>query len=163
MHLFYLLLHILAVCVTVDHGTTSPRLCHLKIRSNFLGYGFSLDAKKGMEGHFIGKVDNNSPAQAAGLIQGERLIKVNNIPIADKDHQTTAQLIKADPTQTILLVVPATANVSTQLNSDVSPSIYYCMSFGLNSSWFRGYVQLIRIIIRIPFNPLSIQQQRNQF
>ena len=105
MHLSYLLLHMIVESVTVDEAAPSPRLCRLKIWPDFPGYGFHLKGKKGSSGQFISVVDDNSPAQAAGLIQGDRLIEVNNIPIHGKEHNTVVQLIKANPTQTSLLVV----------------------------------------------------------
>jgi sodium/hydrogen exchange regulatory cofactor NHE-RF2 len=36
--------------------------------ADFDGYGFNLHSDKQRAGQFIGKVDENSPAQAAGLI-----------------------------------------------------------------------------------------------
>lgn len=42
-----------------------PRLCHLFKWPDFDGFGFNLQV-----GHFIGKVDDDSPAQHANLREG---------------------------------------------------------------------------------------------
>ena len=92
------------VTVTAEDGP-APRLCHLKIWSDFTGYGFNLQSEKGVGGQFIGKVDDNSPAQAAGLIQGDKIMEVNGTSTKDKDHREIVTLIKSDATQTRLLVL----------------------------------------------------------
>ena len=43
------------------------RLCHVVRWSDFDGYGFNLHSDKTKNGQFIGKVDENSPSEAAGL------------------------------------------------------------------------------------------------
>lgn len=43
------------------------RLCHVIKRADFDGYGFNLHAEKGRPGQYIGKVDDGSPAEAAGF------------------------------------------------------------------------------------------------
>ena len=48
-----------------------PRHCHVVKRPDFQGYGFNLHAEKAKPGQFIGKVDENSPAEAAGLQEGQ--------------------------------------------------------------------------------------------
>jgi Na(+)/H(+) exchange regulatory cofactor NHE-RF1 len=54
-----------------------PRLCHLKKWDNFNGYGFNLHAERSKTSQHIGKVDLNSPAESAGLKEGDRIIEVN--------------------------------------------------------------------------------------
>jgi hypothetical protein len=44
-----------------------PRLCRISKWPDFDGYGFHLQAIKSKPGQFIGKIDDNSPAEAAGL------------------------------------------------------------------------------------------------
>lgn len=82
-----------------------PRKAHVKKRSDFNGYGFNLHAEKGKAGQFIGKVDAGSPAQAAGLFEGDRIIEVNGTNIGNENHQQVVQRIKAVPDETTLLVV----------------------------------------------------------
>ena len=64
----------------------APRQCHLKIWPDFNGYGFNLHEMKGRPGHYIGNVDDDSPAHTAGLKQNDRIIEVNGQCIGSDDH-----------------------------------------------------------------------------
>jgi len=83
----------------------APRLCHLKKWSHFDGYGFNLHAEKNKPGQFIGKIDANSPAEAAGLREGDRIVEVNGENINLENHKQVVQRIKAVAAETRLLVV----------------------------------------------------------
>ncbi|XP_050497383.1 Na(+)/H(+) exchange regulatory cofactor NHE-RF2 [Diabrotica virgifera virgifera] len=80
------------------------RLCHIQKWDNFDGYGFNLHAEKGKPGQYIGKVDEGSPAEAAGLKQGDRILEVNGESIANKTHKQVVELIKSQTGETKLLV-----------------------------------------------------------
>ncbi|XP_059615043.1 Na(+)/H(+) exchange regulatory cofactor NHE-RF1 [Phlebotomus argentipes] len=82
-----------------------PRVCHVVKREDFDGYGFNLHAEKGKPGQYIGKVDENSPAEMAGLRQGDRIIEVNDVNIGTETHKQVVQRIKANPNEVKLLVV----------------------------------------------------------
>lgn len=84
--------------------TKNNRLCHITKWDNFDGYGFNLHAEKGKPGQYIGKVDEGSPAEAAGLRQGDRILEVNGESIANKNHKEVVELIKGLPNETNLLV-----------------------------------------------------------
>lgn len=86
------------------------RLCHIIKWDDFDGYGFNLHAEKGKPGQYIGKVDEDSPAEAAGLKEGDRIIEVNGVNIANENHKQVVQRIKAMPDETKLLVVDAEAD-----------------------------------------------------
>lgn len=93
-----------------DGGDTPklvPRLCHIVRWPDFNGYGFNLHAEKGKAGQFIGKVDEGSPAEAAGLKQGDRIVEVNGTNIGNENHQQVVGRIKAGGDETRLLVVDA--------------------------------------------------------
>lgn len=90
---------------TIPDDAPRPRLGHVKKWSDFNGYGFNLHAEKGKAGQFIGKVDENSPASAAGLKEGDRIVEVNGTNIGNENHQQVVQRIKAVPNETKLLVV----------------------------------------------------------
>lgn len=83
------------------------RLCLLIKRENFLGYGFHLHAEKGKPGQFIGKVDADSPAEDAGLRQGDRIIQVNHVAINQETHKEVVERIKALEQEVSLLVLDA--------------------------------------------------------
>ena len=70
------------------------RLCHLKKWSHFQGYGFNLHAERAKQGQHIGKVDMNSPAESAGLKEGDRIIEVNYVNISNENHQQVVKRIR---------------------------------------------------------------------
>ena len=72
---------------------------------NFDGYGFNLHAEKNKPGQFIGKIDPGSPAEAAGLREGDRIVEVNGVNVNQENHKQVVTRIKAEPGQTRLLVV----------------------------------------------------------
>ncbi len=76
-----------------DHQPRA-RLCHLKKWPHFQGYGFNLHAEKHKSGQHIGKVDANSPAESAGLREGDRIIEVNNVNISNENHQQVVKRIR---------------------------------------------------------------------
>lgn len=94
------------------------RLCHIVKRDDFDGYGFNLHAEKGKPGQYIGKVDDNSPAETAGLKQGDRIIEVNGVNIGNETHKQVVQRIKTIADEVRLLVVDPTV-VSVSNNNQV--------------------------------------------
>ncbi|OQV16593.1 putative Na(+)/H(+) exchange regulatory cofactor NHE-RF2 [Hypsibius exemplaris] len=94
----------------VDDSAPAPRLCHLTRWEDFDGYGFNLHSDKTRTGQFIGKVDDDSPAAAAGLKKGDRIVEVNGVNIANENHKQVVERIKLVPAETRLLVVDADAD-----------------------------------------------------
>ncbi len=82
-----------------------PRLCHVKKWADFTGYGFNLHADKGTSGHYIGNVDDESPADLAGLKKGDKIVEVNGVNVLDSTHADTVNEIKVNPNAVKLLVV----------------------------------------------------------
>jgi len=82
-----------------------PRSCQVKKWTDFDGYGFNLHAEKNKPGQFIGKIDAGSPAEAAGLKEGDRIVEVNGVNVNQENHKQVVQRIKAVPDETKLLVV----------------------------------------------------------
>ena len=82
-----------------------PRLCHLVKWQNFEGFGFNLYAEKNKPGQYIGEIDSDSPAEAAGLKEGDRIIEVNGVNVNLENHRQVVSRIKAVPAETRLLVV----------------------------------------------------------
>lgn len=82
-----------------------PRLCHLIKWEDFNGFGFNLHAEKTKQGQFIGKVDEGSPAESAGLREGDRIIEVNGVNVSNENHKQVVERIKAIPNETKMLVV----------------------------------------------------------
>ncbi|CAL7937223.1 unnamed protein product [Xylocopa violacea] len=102
-----------------DDKIPCARLCHIVKWDDFDGYGFNLHAEKGKNGQFIGKVDDGSPSQAAGLRQGDRIVEVNEINIANETHKQVVERIKAFPNETKLLVVDQEADEYFRANNIV--------------------------------------------
>ncbi|XP_061456036.1 Na(+)/H(+) exchange regulatory cofactor NHE-RF2 isoform X2 [Rhineura floridana] len=80
-----------------------PRLCHMQKGEQ--GYGFHLHGEKGKSGQFIRKVEPDSPAEAAGLCAGDRVVEVNGVNVEKETHHQVVQRIKAVETETRLLVL----------------------------------------------------------
>ena len=82
-----------------------PRLCVLRIKPDFQGYGFNLHAEKGKPGQFIGKVDAGSPAEAGGLEEGDHIVEINDENISSQSHGDVVNRIKNSPSMVKILVV----------------------------------------------------------
>lgn len=71
------------------------RICRIKKRKNFVGYGFNLETKNEDRCQFIGIVDSYSPASQSGLRSGDKIIEINNINVEFYKHEQIVNLIKA--------------------------------------------------------------------
>lgn len=91
-----------------------PRLCHLRKWSDFDGYGFNLHVEKGRAGHFVGRVDEDSPAVAGGLRQGDRIVEVNGVNVGNENHSQVVERIKSVVSEARLLVVDREGDVHYQ-------------------------------------------------
>lgn len=88
-----------------DDSKLVPRCCTIGKWADFNGYGFNLHAERGKAGQYIGKVDDDSPAQAAGLKEGDRIVEVNGVNIGNENHSQVVNRIKAGGDSVTLLVV----------------------------------------------------------
>lgn len=121
-----------------------PRLCHVTKWDHFDGYGFNLHAEKSRPGQYIGKVDEGSPAEKAGLREGDRIIEVNGVNINHENHKQVVSRIKASPNETRLLVVDAEAENFFKDNDIV---IHGELSNVLRMSSEPGRIQDVPIIV----------------
>ncbi|XP_029944530.1 Na(+)/H(+) exchange regulatory cofactor NHE-RF1 [Salarias fasciatus] len=80
-----------------------PRLCVIQRGSN--GYGFNLHSERARPGQYIRAVDEDSPAERAGLLAKDRIVQVNNVPVEGKTHSEVVVAIKSGGHETRLLVV----------------------------------------------------------
>lgn len=76
------------------NGENTCRICRIKKRKNFNGYGFNLESKSESRCRYIGIVDSNSPASSSGLRGGDKIIEINNINIEFFNHEQIVRLIK---------------------------------------------------------------------
>ncbi|XP_070707718.1 Na(+)/H(+) exchange regulatory cofactor NHE-RF1-like [Pempheris klunzingeri] len=93
----------LSVSSKEERGGPRPRLCHLKKGSS--GYGFNLHSEKSKPGQFIRAVDEDSPADRAGLRPQDKILQVNGVSVAGMQHSEVVAAIKAGGDETRLLVV----------------------------------------------------------
>ncbi|XP_071330187.1 Na(+)/H(+) exchange regulatory cofactor NHE-RF1 [Trachinotus anak] len=80
-----------------------PRLCVIQRGSN--GYGFNLHSERARPGQYIRAVDEDSPAERAGLLAKDRIVQVNGVSVEGKTHSQVVAAIKAGGNETRLLVV----------------------------------------------------------
>merc|ERR1712055_1183365 len=81
-----------------------PRLCHLRKWAHFQGYGFNLHTDRSKESQLVGNVDEGSPADAAGVKKGDKIIEVNGTNISNENHTQVVARIKAGGEETRILV-----------------------------------------------------------
>lgn len=55
------------------------------------GYGFHLHGEKGKNGQFIRKVEPGSPAEAAGMRAGDRVVAVNGVNVEKQTHHQASR------------------------------------------------------------------------
>ncbi|KAG8007100.1 Na(+)/H(+) exchange regulatory cofactor NHE-RF1 [Nibea albiflora] len=80
-----------------------PRLCVIQRGSN--GYGFNLHSERARPGQYIRAVDEDSPAERAGLQPKDRIVQVNGVPVEGKTHSEVVAAIKVGGNVVHLLVV----------------------------------------------------------
>ncbi|XP_041673491.1 Na(+)/H(+) exchange regulatory cofactor NHE-RF1-like [Cheilinus undulatus] len=80
-----------------------PRLCVIQRGSN--GYGFNLHSERARPGQYIRAVDEDSPAEQAGLQPKDRIVQVNGMSVEGKTHSEVVAAIKSGGAVTRLLVV----------------------------------------------------------
>lgn len=96
------------------------RYCHIVKRPDFDGYGFNLHSEKIKPGQYIGKVDPDSPAELAGLREGDQIIEVNGVNIGSETHKQVVQRIKAISNEVRLLLIDP--NLVTTKTTNTSES-----------------------------------------
>lgn len=83
-----------------------PRLCVLVKNATGDEFGFNLVGRNdSSEGRYIGQVDANGIAEAAGLLQGDEIITVNGKDVTSWSHTQVVNEIKTNPLTTQLLVI----------------------------------------------------------
>ncbi|KAH9366592.1 hypothetical protein HPB48_010912 [Haemaphysalis longicornis] len=96
--------------VALSPDAPAIRLCHVVKWADYEGFGFNLHSEKSKPGQYLGKIDDGSPAQLAGLREGDRIVEVNGINISNENHKQVVERIKAVPNETKLLVVDPLAD-----------------------------------------------------
>lgn len=83
----------------VDH---KPKLCRLVKDEN--GYGFHLNAIRGLPGSFVKEVQKGGPADAAGLENEDVIIEVDGVNVLDEPYEKVVDKIQSSGKNITLLV-----------------------------------------------------------
>jgi hypothetical protein len=81
------------------------------------GYGFHLASENGNQ--FIRKIDKKSPAEHAGILDGDRLIGVNTTCIIGLSHKEVVGLIRQSNEAVRLVLVTATNEIGDLCDNDL--------------------------------------------
>ncbi|KAK1878389.1 Na(+)/H(+) exchange regulatory cofactor NHE-RF1 [Dissostichus eleginoides] len=103
-----------------------PRLCVIQRGAN--GYGFNLHSERARPGQYIRAVDEDSPAERAGLLPKDRIIQVNGGSVEGKTHSDVVTAIKAGGNVARLLVVDADTDAFFK-RCRVAPSTDYLTGY----------------------------------
>ncbi|KAG1945508.1 Na(+)/H(+) exchange regulatory cofactor NHE-RF3 [Pimephales promelas] len=107
---------------TVRHLSHKPRIADMIKRSD--GYGFILKEDPERSGHYIGEIDKGSPAERAGLKNGDRLVAVNGEEINNCTHEQVVNKIGKEGNKCCLLVLDAETEKIYKLGG-ASPLLYW--------------------------------------
>ncbi|XP_070606341.1 Na(+)/H(+) exchange regulatory cofactor NHE-RF3 isoform X2 [Erythrolamprus reginae] len=81
-----------------------PRECTL-VKEEGENYGFCLRIEKFKTGHLIRNVEKDSPAEKAGLKDGDRVLMINGVFIDKEDHVKVTDLIRKSVIPILFLVL----------------------------------------------------------
>lgn len=66
-------------------STFKPRECKLS-KQEGQSYGFFLRIEKDTDGHLVRVVEKGSPAEKAGLQDGDRVLRINGVFVDKEEH-----------------------------------------------------------------------------
>ncbi|NWS71352.1 NHRF3 protein, partial [Crotophaga sulcirostris] len=81
-----------------------PRECKVT-KTPQKSYGFYLRVEKDTAGHIIRNVEKNSPAEKAGLKDGDRVLRVNGVFVDKEDHAQVVEIVKNSGNSVTFLVL----------------------------------------------------------
>ncbi|KFV49884.1 Na(+)/H(+) exchange regulatory cofactor NHE-RF3, partial [Tyto alba] len=85
-----------------------PRECRVT-KMPQKSYGFYLRIEKDTSGHLIRSVEKNSPAEKAGLKDGDRVLRVNGVFVDKEEHAQVVEIVKNSGNSVVLLVLDDTS------------------------------------------------------
>ncbi|XP_072332142.1 Na(+)/H(+) exchange regulatory cofactor NHE-RF3 [Scyliorhinus torazame] len=88
---------------SADSPQHGPKTCHFTKGPD--GYGFTLNAIKGVQGQFIQQVVKGSTAEEAGLKENDIVMEVNGINVEADTHEELVEKIKSSGVKLSLLVI----------------------------------------------------------
>uniref|UniRef100_A0A669QUG2 PDZ domain containing 1 n=1 Tax=Phasianus colchicus TaxID=9054 RepID=A0A669QUG2_PHACC len=81
-----------------------PRECKVTKKPK-KSYGFFLRVEKDTAGHLIRNVEKNSPAEKAGLKDGDRVLRVNGVFVDKEEHTKVVEMVKNSGNSVVFLVL----------------------------------------------------------
>uniref|UniRef100_A0A8C3WW51 PDZ domain containing 1 n=1 Tax=Catagonus wagneri TaxID=51154 RepID=A0A8C3WW51_9CETA len=82
----------------------NPRECKLS-KQEGQSYGFFLRIEKDTDGHLVRVVEKGSPAEKAGLQDGDRVLRINGVFVDKKEHMEVVDLVRKSGNSVTLLVL----------------------------------------------------------
>ncbi|NWI91873.1 NHRF3 protein, partial [Pitta sordida] len=90
-----------------------PRECKVTKKPH-KSYGFYLRIEKDTAGHIIRNVEQNSPAEKAGLKDGDRVLRVNGVFVDKEEHTQVVEMVRSSGNSVVLLVLDDTSYQKAQ-------------------------------------------------
>ncbi|XP_062962798.1 Na(+)/H(+) exchange regulatory cofactor NHE-RF3 isoform X2 [Cynocephalus volans] len=84
--------------------TFNPRECKLSKREG-QSYGFFLRIEKDTDGHLVRVIEKGSPAEKAGLQDGDRVLRINGVFVDKEEHLQVVDLVRKSGNSVTLLVL----------------------------------------------------------
>ncbi|XP_037001301.2 Na(+)/H(+) exchange regulatory cofactor NHE-RF3 [Artibeus jamaicensis] len=85
-------------------STFNPRECKLS-KQEGQSYGFFLRIEKDTDGHLVRVVEKGSPAERAGLQDGDRVLRINGVFVDKEEHLQVVDLVRKSGNSVTLLVL----------------------------------------------------------
>ncbi|XP_054418960.1 Na(+)/H(+) exchange regulatory cofactor NHE-RF3 isoform X2 [Pteronotus mesoamericanus] len=82
----------------------NPRECTLS-KQEGQSYGFFLRIEKDTDGHLVRVIEKGSPAERAGLQDGDRVLRINRVFVDKEEHMQVVDLIRKSGNSVTLLVL----------------------------------------------------------
>ncbi|XP_049638341.1 Na(+)/H(+) exchange regulatory cofactor NHE-RF3 [Suncus etruscus] len=85
-------------------STFNPRECKLS-KQEGQSYGFFLRIEKDIDGHLVRLVEKDSPAEKAGLQDGDRVLRINGVFVDKEEHMQVVDLVRKSGNSVTFLVL----------------------------------------------------------
>ncbi|XP_006861755.1 PREDICTED: Na(+)/H(+) exchange regulatory cofactor NHE-RF3 [Chrysochloris asiatica] len=85
-------------------STFNPRECKLA-KQEGQSYGFFLRIEKDTDGHLVRVIEKGSPAEKAGLQDGDRVLRINGVFVDKEEHMQVVDLVRNSGNSVTLLVL----------------------------------------------------------